>query len=269
MKPSSRIWRAFERHIVCIALLMATSVHAQSNNDITRTDAKGGIQWSVSTTKIVEMYALTGPFYDTKQIGSLPISPSGQVKLFVQYVKHLTPIDVMVDGSGRIIGGSFADELTWSVSETSYLKNEYDGSFSLSNLHFDFADDGSAQIWATATGSRIDATDVLAWHIPANAVTHGPGELTLDQLVTSNETVALWGQALLIEPNPEDFIYTALEGVAKFKPDRTPKGGMGTLRVSVVPEPSAGLSMGLGLVGLGVVMRRRAKPCGDPASSQA
>lgn len=249
------IWRTRARHIACVALLLATGARAQS---VDHPEAAGDIQWSRSVSGMVDMFGSVGNFYDVTQVGTETLG-TGKVLYFKQYVKNLTQAHVTVDDFGRLTSGSFSTQLTWSEPDSNDQLFS-PGFFSLSNLHFDFSADGSAQIWATATGTQIEATDVLAWRTPANAIANADGQLTLNRLIMSDETIALWAQTLNTDPEPgrNEFAYLALTSASAYR-----ASGMGTLHLSAVPEPSAGMHMSLGLLALVALQRRRTRHRGD------
>lgn len=208
----------------------------------------GDIQWSKNASSAYNLIQFTGSFFD-KKVGIAYTNSAGLPGVYQQYVKNMAPATFSVDPSGRVSNGAFANELTWTGVANQNL-DMTGGSFTLSNLHWNLLADGSAQVLATASGTGITTTtDVIAWTTPASGVTNGNGQLTLSQLYLSETTLSLWVSAL--GASPTGLTYASLQAAGSIGV------GMGTLRVGVVPESATWLQMGLGLVGLGALLRRR------------
>jgi hypothetical protein len=248
------LWRASVSRLACMALFVAASAQAQvASGSGTPVLQLGGwpvpvsadIKWSLNASQAYRLNHFTGSYFDSVDIGTLT-TPVGKVITFNQYVKQLVPSAFNFDGSsGGLSGGAFANTLTWTAVEAQELSTA-GGSFTLSQLRWEFTANGGARVLATATGTGISATELTAWETSATNLIQSPRQVTFNQLVMPLPTLDLMAQALGIE---HDGLGYASTTNASLK--------MGALQINGIPEPATWLQMALGLAGLGLLQQRR------------
>jgi hypothetical protein len=209
--------------------------------------------YSRNFASMVGLIKMNGSFYDARVTAQF-VRPDGGVGNYVTYSKRLDIASFNNGSTGPLSTGDMPNSLTFTVEPNGFTPTG--GSFTLSQLRWDLNIDGTANVWANFSGTGVEAGDMLAW--TSSSVTRQDGSLVIADLKGTDPLFFSMADALGISAT--SLAYPSLQ-LATSK--------MGTLTISAVPEAATWAQLGLGLVGLGVVMRRRAKPCGDPACSQA
>jgi hypothetical protein len=197
---------------------------------------------------------LSGDFYDARTTAQF-VRPDGRVTTYNTFSKRLNSTDFTVDSQGRYTSIDFADSLTFTAPRNADVEAT-GGSITLSNLRWDMNSDGTSSIWATTSGTGIGSGVMKAW--TTSVVTRPGGSVVLANLQVTTELFDAMTMAMGF--NSEGLGYSALQSAAS---------NMGSLTISAVPEAATWAQLGLGLVGLGVLVARKAKPRGAPAPSQA
>jgi hypothetical protein len=209
--------------------------------------------YSRNFASMVGLIKMNGSFYDARVTAQF-VRPDGGVGSYVTYSKPLDIASFNNDSTGPFSTGDIANSLTFTVQPNAFSPTG--GSFTLSQLRWDLNGDGTAKVWANLSGTGIQPGDMLAW--TSGTVTRQGGSVVIADLQGSDALFHNFTDALGI--NATSLAYSSLQLATR---------NMGTLTISAVPEAASWAQLGLGLVGLGVLVGRKAKPRGAPAPSQA
>jgi hypothetical protein len=104
---------------------------------------------------------LTGDFYD-RRVTTTETTPTGFPVTYLNFSKTLKSLAPTRDLAGNLKSDTMGNALTWVAQpdDTVFMAG---GTFKLSNIHWDLSDTGSANVWATASGTGIGSTDLLAY----------------------------------------------------------------------------------------------------------
>ncbi len=202
----------------------------------------------------VTLTKLSGSFYDAPVTAQF-VDSRGRIQHYTTYTKRLDTASFTTDSFGRYDSIDFGNSLTFTSLPNEDVQST-GGSFTLSNLRWDLNPNGTANIWAATSGTGIEPGYVKAWTSP---VTRQGNSVELSNLVMTTDVFNTMTKALGFDP--EGLGYAALQ---------TSLGDMGTLTISPVPEAATWAQLSLGLLGLGIVVRRQAaRRCGAAADACA
>jgi hypothetical protein len=215
------------------------------------------LTWSKNASSAYALNQLSGSFYD-KRVGITITTASGRQSTYQAYAKTINPSAFTRDATGNVASGAIIDTLTWTGAPNEDVMMT-GGSFTLSNIHWNLNATGSANVWATASGTGIATTELLAFTVPAVAISRTASYANLDTL--SMTSGAFEQMALALGADVEGLAYTSLWAAG---------ANFGKLSMAAVPEAATWAQLGLGLLGLGIVMRRQAgRRCGAAAEARA
>jgi len=258
MNQFVKIWRGSMPRLAFAGLLAIASVgvQAQVNNNngvagspILPLPITGAgdynLSWSRAASQAFALSQLTGDFYD-RRVTTTETTPTGFPVTYLNFSKTLKSLAPTRDLAGNLKSDTMGNALTWVAQpdDTVFMAG---GTFELSNIHWDLSDTGSANVWATASGTGIGSTDLLAFSVPAGSLTRTPFTVSFGNLVMSSTALDLMTQAFGADPT--GLAYSSL---------RAAMSKMGSVNVSPVPELSSWSQLSLGLLGLsGLALRRR------------
>jgi PEP-CTERM motif len=204
------------------------------------------LRWSKNASSAYVLNQFTGDFYDQRVSVSIT-SSTGRVSTYRGHEKLLDPASYTRDGNGVMNTGAISDSLTW-VAELNEDLAMTGGSFTLSNIRWDLSATGAANVWATASGTGIASTDLQVFTVAASAVSRTASYVGLDRLAMTSAAFNLMMRG--IGADPDGAAYLSMLGATS---------NMGKLTMAAaVPEPGTWAQLGLGLVGLGALLRHQA-----------
>jgi hypothetical protein len=201
------------------------------------------IVYSRNFASVAGLIQLSGSFYDVTATAQF-VRPDGRVTTYNTFSKRLDSTDFSVDSQGRYTSIDFANSLTFTAPRNADVEAT-GGSITLSNLRWDMNSNGTSSIWATTSGTGIASSDMKAW--TTSVVTRPGGSVVLANLSATTELFN--AMAIALGFNSEGLAYSGMT---------TAVNNMGTLTISAVPEAATWAQLGLGLVGLGALVRRKA-----------
>jgi hypothetical protein len=203
------------------------------------------LTWSKKASQAYALDQFTGNFYDQRPTISVT-SITGTVSSYKAYAKTLAPGFITRDSLGSVTGQTIGDTLSW-VAQNNPDVNMTGGIFYLSDISWTLNQDGSAYVWATASGTGIADTKLRVFSVTAASVNRNTDYTSFSSLAMSAEAVELMRQAF--GASPDGLAYTALFASAN---------DMGKMTLAVVPEASTWAQLSLGLVGIACLRRRQA-----------
>jgi hypothetical protein len=203
--------------------------------------------YSRNFASMVGLTRMTGSFYDSPVTAQF-MQPGGGTSSYTTYSKRLDVSSFNSNATEPLGTGDIANSLTFTVAPNAFSTG---GSFTLSQLRWDLNGDGTANVWANLSGTGIQPGNWLA--LTSGVVTRQGGSVVIADLQGSDALLQNLADAVGIDVT--SLAYPSLQLATR---------NLGTLTISAVPEAATWVQLGLGLVGLGALLRRQKaahKPC--------